>query len=73
MAGSSKGGNLSVLQGLADGQVGVVVGGDLQDVHRLLSVWLRQLVYDVQQLLQLGLKHLKAEKVIMITIAVEKK
>ena len=50
-----------------------MVGGDLQDVHRLLSVWLRQLVYDVQQLLQLGLKHLKAEKVIMITIAVENK
>ena len=58
LADGSKGGNLGVLQGLGDGQVGVVVGRDLQDVHRLLSIWLRKLVDDVQQFLQLGLENL---------------
>ena len=62
LADGSKSRNLSVLQGLRNGEVGVVVRRDLQDVHRLLAVRLRQLVDDVQQLLQLGLKHLQIEK-----------
>ena len=62
LADGSKSRNLSVLQGLRDREVGVVVRRDLQDVHRLLAVRLRQLVDDVQQLLQLGLKHLEIEK-----------
>ena len=62
LADGSKSCNLSVLQGLRDREVGVVVRRDLQDVHRLLAVRLRQLVDDVQQLLQLGLKHLEIEK-----------
>ena len=59
LADGSKSRNLSVLQGLRDREVGVVVRRDLQDVHRLLAVRLRQLVDDVQQLLQLGLEHLE--------------
>ena len=64
----SKSRNLSVLQGLRDREVGVVVRRDLQDVHRLLAVRLRQLVDDVQQLLQLGLKHLEIEKMTKMSI-----
>ena len=59
LADGSKSRNLSVLQGLRNREVGVVVRRDLQDVHRLLAVRLRQLVDDVQQLLQLGLEHLE--------------
>ena len=44
---------------MAAGQVAVVVGGVPQDKHRLLPLHLRQLVDDVQQLLQVGLEDIQ--------------